>query len=52
MMLSNHYHIPIGVSMALIVGIMTVGVVASIKGSDRDPFPLKSPLNKGHDNES
>jgi tellurite resistance protein TerC len=52
MMLSNHYHIPIGVSMALIVGIMTVGVVASIKGSDRDPFPLKSPLDKEHDNES
>jgi tellurite resistance protein TerC len=46
MMLSNHYHIPIGVSMALIIGIMTVGVIASIKGAARDPFPLKSPLDK------
>jgi tellurite resistance protein TerC len=46
MMLSNHYHIPMGVSMALIVGIMAVGVIASIKGSDRDPFPLKSPLDR------
>lgn len=52
MMLSNHYHIPIGVSMALIVGIMTVGIVASIKGSDRDPFPLKSPLDKGQNDKS
>jgi tellurite resistance protein TerC len=52
MILSNHYHIPIGVSMALIVGIMTVGVVASIKGSGRDPFPLKSPLDKGRHDES
>ncbi len=52
MMISNYYHIPIGVSMALIIGIMTVGVIASIKGSDRDPFPLKSPLDREHRDKS
>jgi len=44
MMISNHYHIPNGVSMAFILGILLVGVVASIKGAGKDPTPLKSPL--------
>jgi len=44
MMLSNHYHIPIGVSMAFILGILLMGVVASLKGAGKDPTPLKSPL--------
>ena len=45
MMLSNHYEIPDGVSMAIILGILVVGVLASIKGGSKDPVPLKSPLD-------
>jgi tellurite resistance protein TerC len=45
MMLSNHYHIPETVSLAIIVGILLVGILASISGSDSDPAPLKSPLD-------
>jgi len=45
MMISNHYHIPNGVSMAFILGILLIGVLASIKGGSKDPTPLKSPLN-------
>jgi tellurite resistance protein TerC len=44
MMLSNHYHIPDGASMGIIVGILLVGVLASIRGADKDPVPLRSPL--------
>jgi tellurite resistance protein TerC len=44
MMMSNHYHIPETVSLAIIVGILLVGVLASISGSSSDPAPLKSPL--------
>lgn len=44
MMLSNHYHIPNAVSMAFILGILLMGVLASIKGASKDPTPLKSPL--------
>lgn len=45
MIISNHYHIPDGASMAFIVGILLVGVLASIKGAAADPVPLKSPLD-------
>ena len=45
MVLSNHYHIPGEISFGLIVGILLVGVVASIKGGKKDPVPLKSPLD-------
>ena len=45
MMMSNHYHIPAGVSLAVILGILLVGVMASIHGGDKDPYPLKSPLD-------
>lgn len=45
MILSNHYHIPGEVSMGLILGILTVGVLASLKGAGKDPVPLKSPLD-------
>jgi len=45
MMLSNHYHIPDGASMAIICGILLVGILASIKGAANDPVPLKSPLD-------
>ena len=44
MVISNHYHIPDGASMAIIVGILLVGIVASICGGDKDPVPLRSPL--------
>ena len=46
MMMSNHYHIPVGVSMIIILGILLVGVIASIIGSGKDPVPLKSPMGK------
>lgn len=46
MILSNHYHIPDMVSMSIIVGILLVGVLASIRGGSRDPVPLRSPLHK------
>jgi len=45
MMISNHYHIPDGASMSIIIGILLVGVLASIKGAAADPVPLKSPLD-------
>ena len=44
MMLSNHYHIPDGASMGIILGILLVGVLASIRGAAKDPVPLRSPL--------
>lgn len=43
MMLSSHYHIPNAASMAFIVGILLVGVLASIMGGEKDPAPLRSP---------
>jgi tellurite resistance protein TerC len=46
MVLSNHYHIPDGASMGIIIGILLMGVLASIKGADTDPVPLRSPLDK------
>jgi len=46
MILSNHYHIPDGASMGIIVGILLVGVLASITGAANDPVPLKSPLDQ------
>jgi len=44
MILSNHYDIPDGASMGVIVGILMVGVLASIQGAKKDPVPLRSPL--------
>jgi tellurite resistance protein TerC len=44
MIISNHYHIPDAASMAIIVGILLVGVLASIHGAGKDPVPLRSPL--------
>ncbi|MEJ8566770.1 TerC family protein [Elongatibacter sediminis] len=45
MLLSNHYHIPGEVSLGVILGILSVGIIASIRGGARDPHPLKSPLD-------
>lgn len=44
MLLANHYHIPNGVSLAFIVGILAVGVLASLKGASKDPTPLRPPF--------
>lgn len=46
MMLSHTHPIPNLVSLAVIVGILTVGLVASILGAHRDTAPLVSPLAK------
>jgi len=44
MILSHHHPIPTAVSLAVIVGIIAVGVLASIWNSRSDPAPLVSPL--------
>jgi tellurite resistance protein TerC len=44
MIISNHYDIPDVASMSIIIGILAVGVLASIKGGTKDPVPLRSPL--------
>jgi tellurite resistance protein TerC len=49
MCLSHVYPIPIPVSLAVIAGILTVGVLASIVGADRDTAPLSSPLSADND---
>ncbi len=46
MILSNHYHIPDGISMSIIIGILLVGVIVSIRGAANDPVPSKSPLDE------
>ncbi len=44
MMLSHHYPIPTAVSLAIIGGILAVGVLASVVGARRDTAALASPL--------
>jgi len=44
MLLAHHYPIPTEVSLAVIGGILAVGVLASIIGAERDTAPLASPL--------
>lgn len=44
MILGNHYHIPEAISMGVIVGILAVGILASIIGARKDPVPLRSPV--------
>ena len=44
MILSHHYTIPTIISLAIIVGILMVGVIASIYAGKRDTAKLKSPL--------
>ncbi|MGP0567061.1 MULTISPECIES: TerC/Alx family metal homeostasis membrane protein [unclassified Nitrospina] len=46
MMLSHTHPIPNLVSLAVIIGILGVGVVASILGAHRDTAPLVSPVAK------
>jgi tellurite resistance protein TerC len=44
MIIGNHYDISDAASMAIIVGILLVGILASIRGAGKDPVPLRSPL--------
>lgn len=47
MMLSHHYRIPTVASLAIIVGILAVGVLASVVGRRRDTTSLASPAADG-----
>ena len=44
MIVVHHYPIPTGVSLAVIIGILSVGVLASWVGNRRDTARLESPL--------
>jgi len=44
MLLAHHHPIPTVVSLAIIVGILSVGISASVAASHRDTAPLASPL--------
>ena len=44
MLLTHHHPIPTAVSLAVIVGILAVGVVASVAAAHRDTAPLESPI--------
>lgn len=44
MLLAHHYPIPNLVSLAIIGGILVVGVAASVIGGERDPAALLSPI--------
>lgn len=44
MILSPHFHMPAPVSLAVIGGILSVGVLASIRGAALDTSPLVSPI--------
>jgi len=44
MLLAHHHPIPTVASLAIIVGILGVGIVASIVASEHDTAPLESPL--------
>ena len=44
MLLAHHYTIPTTVSLAVIIGILGIGVVASIIGGARDTAAITSPL--------
>ena len=49
MILSQHYPIPTPISLAVIVGILGVGVAASVLGRNRDTAPLVSPISADRD---
>lgn len=49
MLISNHYHIPAGVSLGIILGFLLVGVIASIVGSGNSPRSLKSSMERKSD---
>jgi tellurite resistance protein TerC len=49
MMLAHHYKIPSHVSLAVIIGILAVGILASLFG--RDPHPIQPPVTEDEDQE-
>lgn len=44
MLLAHHYPIPIPVTLGVIGGILSVGILASVFGAGKDTAPLESPL--------
>jgi tellurite resistance protein TerC len=46
MLLSHHYPIPTPISLAVILGVLAVGIIASIVGRGRDTARLVSPLKE------
>ncbi|MDH3216284.1 MAG: TerC family protein [Candidatus Krumholzibacteria bacterium] len=46
MLLSHHHQVPAIVSLLFIIGILAVGIVASVVGAKRDTARLVSPLEK------
>jgi len=52
MLLSHHHPIPTPVSLAVIGGILGVGLIASLVASHRDPVPLRSPITMPGDEEN
>ncbi len=44
MLLAHHHPIPVTVSLAVILGILLVGILASMTGRETDTAPLQSPL--------
>lgn len=46
MLLIHHYKFPIWVSLSVIIGILSLGVVASLISGSKDPAKLKSPIDK------
>ncbi len=51
MILMHHHPIPTFASLAIILGILTVGVLASIIGAKRDTAPLASPIPNQKDDQ-
>jgi len=45
MIISSHYHIPTWVSLTIITGILSVGIMASLYAGHRDTAALRGPLN-------
>lgn len=50
MILAHHFQIPVLVSLAMIGGILFVGIVASFYAGGRDPAKLISPVKRSDDN--
>ncbi len=46
MMLSHHYALPAWVSLSIIIGILAVGVIASLYASGRDTAKLEGPISE------
>ena len=44
MLLAHHYPLPTAVSLSFILGILGVGIVASVLGAPRDTVPVTSPV--------